>query len=118
MKTIQFKNILARGAFLSLTLSGTLLYSCENRQEGATGTGIDAESEVPAVTASDSMNYGLNGREGGSDTIGRIGTATPPADGDTIGIGTGATGSSGGTTGGGEGTPLDRDNPHIPDDKQ
>ncbi len=96
---------------------GTLLYSCGNKQQGH-GTEPDAEANVPAVTPSDSMNYGLNGREGGSDTIGTSTTANPPASGDTISTGTGATGGSDGTTGGGSGTPNDKSNPHIPDNKQ
>ncbi len=108
---------MARAAFLGLTITGTVLYSCGSKQQGH-GTEPDAEANVPAVTPSDSMNYGLNGREGGSDTIGRVGTATPPPGGDTISIGTGATGSSDGTTGGGSGTPNDKSNPHVPDNKQ
>jgi hypothetical protein len=118
MKTIQIQRFLARGTFMGLVLAGTFMYSCENRQQGTGADAGNSESDVPAVTPSDSMNTGLNGREGGSDTIGRIGTATPPADGDTISIGTGATGGSGGTTGGGSGTPNDRTNPHVPANKQ
>jgi hypothetical protein len=118
MKTIAFKNILARGAFMGLTLAGTLLYSCGNEQK-AQGTDAEvAEENVPAVTPSDSMNYGLNGREGGSDTINTSATASPSTKGDTISIGTGSTGGSGGTTGGGSGTPNDSSNPHVPDNKQ
>jgi hypothetical protein len=118
MKTIRFKNVMARGAFMGLTLAGTLLYSCGGEQK-AQGTDAEvSEENVPAVTPSDSMNYGLNGREGGSDTINTSATANPSTQGDTISIGTGATGGSGGTTGGGSGTPNDRSNPQVPDNKQ
>lgn len=110
---------MTRGAFLGLTLAGTLLYACGGSEEKGHGTEADAEQNVPAVTPSDSMNYGLNGREGGSDTINTSATASPSTKGDTLSIGTpGSTGSSDGTTGGTSGTPNDRSNPHVPDNKQ
>jgi hypothetical protein len=118
MKTTQLKNTMARGAFMALTLAGTLLYSCGGSGEKGNGAEADAEQNVPAVTPSDSMNYGLNGREGGSDTINTSATANPSTKGDTISVGTGSTGGSGGTTGGGSGTPNDKSNPHVPDNKQ
>ncbi len=104
---------------MGLTLAGTLLYSCGGSEEKGYGTEADAEQNVPAVTPSDSMNYGLNGREGGSDTINTSATASPSTNGDTLSIGTpGSTGSSNGTTGGTSGTPNDKSNPHVPDNKQ
>jgi hypothetical protein len=119
MKTTTFKNKMARGAFMGLTLAGTLLYSCGNEQKAGGTDAETAEENVPAVTPSDSMNYGLNGREGGSDTINTSATTNPSTKGDTISVGTpGSTGSSDGTTGGGSGTPNDRSNPHVPDNKQ
>jgi len=104
---------------MGLTLAGTLLYSCGNEQK-AGGTDAElSEENVPAVTPSDSMNYGLNGREGGSDTINTSATANPSTKGDTLSVGTpGSTGSSDGTTGGTSGTPNDNSNPHVPDNKQ
>jgi hypothetical protein len=118
MKTIAFKKILARGAFMGLTLTGTLLYSCGSEQKPVALTPKWAEENVPAVTPSDSMNYGLNGREGGSDTINTSATANPSTKGDYISIGTGATGGQRRHHGGGSGTPNDRSNPHVPDNKQ
>jgi hypothetical protein len=119
MKTIHFKNMMARGAFMALTLAGTLLYSCGNEQKAQGSDAEVAEENVPAVTPSDSMNYGLNGREGGSDTINTSATGNPSTKGDTLSVGTpGSTGSSDGTTGGTSGTPNDRSNPHVPDNKQ
>lgn len=109
---------MAKGSILCLLAAGNFLYACGN-QQGAESDADDTESTLsPTGSPADTMNTGLNGRESGSDTISVTGTATPPANGDTISIGTGSTGGSGGTTGGGSGTPHDKTNPHIPDNKQ